>query len=138
MSLKQQHSIQAGFSMASMTDIIFLLLVFFMATSTFVFPTALEVDLPQSVQQTSVKPKACVFIDAQQQITAAYDYDDFRQFAAADSLAPYLMGHLQADTTQTAVAIYADHTVPYGKIVEVLNVGAKNGIKMVLATQAEQ
>lgn len=138
MSLKQQQSIQAGFSMASMTDIIFLLLVFFMATSTFVFPTALEVDLPQSVQQTSVKPKACVFVDAQQQITAVYDNDDFRQFEAVDSLAPYLISHLEADTTQTAVAIYADHTVPYGKIVEVLNVGAKNGIKMVLATQAEQ
>lgn len=121
-----------------MTDIIFLLLVFFMATSTFVFPTALEVDLPQSVQQTSVKPKACVFIDAQSQITAAYDNDDFRQFAAADSLAAYLVGHLQADTTQTAVAIYADQTVEYGKIVEVLNIGAKNGIKMVLATQVEQ
>ena len=138
MSLKQQHSIQAGFSMASMTDIIFLLLVFFMVTSTLVIPAALEVDLPQSVQQSSAKPKACVFINAQAQITAAYDNDDFRQFACADSLAPYLIGHLQADTTQSAVAIYADHTVEYGKIVEVLNIGAQNGIKMVLATQAEQ
>ena len=36
------------FNMASMTDVIFLLLIFFMVTSTFVFPSALEVNLPQS------------------------------------------------------------------------------------------
>lgn len=40
MSLKRQHDMMAGFSMASMTDVVFLLLVFFMVTSTFVFPTA--------------------------------------------------------------------------------------------------
>ena len=38
----------ASYSMASMTDVIFLLLIFFMVTSTFVSPTALEVDLPKS------------------------------------------------------------------------------------------
>ena len=46
----------AMFSMASMTDVIFLLLIFFMITSTFVFPTALEVNLPQSSVQTALKP----------------------------------------------------------------------------------
>lgn len=48
MALKRQHDMMAMFSMASMTDVIFLLLIFFMITSTFVFPTALEVNLPQS------------------------------------------------------------------------------------------
>ena len=42
------------FSMASMTDVIFLLLIFFMVTSTFVSPSALEVNLPQSSQTTSL------------------------------------------------------------------------------------
>ena len=44
------------FSMASMTDVIFLLLIFFLVTSTFVFPSALEVNLPQSSEQTAIKP----------------------------------------------------------------------------------
>ena len=49
--------------MASMTDIVFLLLVFFMVTKFFVFPTALEIDLPQSSQQTPLTLYA-LFVDA--------------------------------------------------------------------------
>ena len=51
------------FSMASMTDVIFLLLIFFMVTSTFVFPSAMEVNLPQSGQQTAIKPTTRIYID---------------------------------------------------------------------------
>ena len=42
--------------MASMTDVVFLLLVFFMVTSTFIFPTALEVNLPQSTEHLTLVP----------------------------------------------------------------------------------
>jgi biopolymer transport protein ExbD len=56
MAFKRSNELMATFSMASMTDVIFLLLIFFMVTSTFVFPTALQVNLPQSTEQTSVKP----------------------------------------------------------------------------------
>ena len=63
MALKRQHDMMAMFSMASMTDVIFLLLIFFMITSTFVFPTALEVNLPQSTVQTALKPGTRVYID---------------------------------------------------------------------------
>ncbi|MDE5689750.1 MAG: biopolymer transporter ExbD, partial [Duncaniella sp.] len=56
MALKRQNTMMAAFSMASMTDVIFLLLIFFMVTSTFVFPTALEVNLPESSKQTALKP----------------------------------------------------------------------------------
>ena len=55
----------AEFSMASMTDVIFLLLIFFMVTSTFVFPTGLEVTLPQSTEQSAVNPSTRVYIDAE-------------------------------------------------------------------------
>ena len=90
MALKRPNNMLSEFSMASMTDVVFLLLVFFMVTSAFVFPTALEIDLPESSQQTPVKPSTRVFIDAE---------------------------------------------VPYGKVVEVLNIGADNTYKMVLATR---
>ena len=63
MALKRQHNMMSGFSMASMTDVIFLLLIFFMVTSTFVFPTALEVSLPQSGEQTAIKPGTRVYLD---------------------------------------------------------------------------
>ena len=128
MSLKRQHDMMAGFSMASMTDVVFLLLVFFMVTSTFVFPTALEIDLPQSRQQTPVKPATRVFIDSVGSYYVSRG-DTAPAAVASDSLALVLGAIAEADTTGAAIA------VPYGKVVEVLNLGAENSIKMVLATR---
>ena len=72
MALKRQHDMMAMFSMASMTDVIFLLLIFFMITSTFVFPTALEVNLPQSTVQTALKPGTRVYIDKDEKLYASF------------------------------------------------------------------
>ena len=109
MALKRQHDMMAAFSMASMTDVIFLLLVFFMVTSTFVFPTALEIKLPESSEQTPLKPATRVYVDAS--------------------------GATAAQDSAAAFAVYADEAVPYGKVVEVLNAGAGASLKMVLATK---
>ena len=113
MALKRPNNMLSEFSMASMTDVVFLLLVFFMVTSAFVFPTALEIDLPESSQQTPVKPSTRV---PENNLIGA-----LQAAAPADSLG--------------AIAVYADAEVPYGKVVEVLNIGADNTYKMVLATR---
>lgn len=63
MALKRRAKISPNFSMASMTDVIFLLLIFFMITSTAVSPNSIKVLLPQGKQQTSVKTLARVVID---------------------------------------------------------------------------
>lgn len=133
MALKRQQDMMAAFSMASMTDVIFLLLVFFMVTSTYIFPTAIEVNLPQGVEQTAEKPTARVFVDS---LGAYYMSIDQSELAAvpADSLVPLLTRYAATDSA-AAVAVYADEKVPYGKVVEVLNAGAANSIKMVLATR---
>lgn len=123
----------AEFSMASMTDVIFLLLIFFMVTSTFVFPTGLEVNLPQSTEQSAVKPSTRVYIDAEQNIYASAG-EDQPQPLQMDALVTFLQLSHQQDSTGF-IALYADETVPYGRIVEVLNVGATNNLKMVLATK---
>lgn len=133
MALKRQQDMMAAFSMASMTDVIFLLLVFFMVTSTYIFPTAIEVNLPQGVEQTAEKPTARVFVDS---LGAYYMSIDQSELAAvaADSLVPLLTRYAASDSA-AAVAVYADEKVPYGKVVEVLNAGAANSVKMVLATR---
>lgn len=134
MSLKRQTDRMATFSMASMTDVIFLLLVFFMVTSTFVFPTALDINLPEGTEQTPSKPSTRVYIDSLGSLSAAYA--DGERIAMTDSVLPqFLVTSLTQDSTQTAVAIYADRAAQYGRIVDVLNIGAANGIKMVLATR---
>ena len=64
MALKKTFAPLDTFSMSSMTDIIFLLLIFFMVTSTIIFPAAIDVNLPQSSEQASLKPITEVYIDA--------------------------------------------------------------------------
>lgn len=119
--------------MASMTDVIFLLLIFFMVTSTFVFPTGLEVSLPESTQQSAVKPSTRVYIDAERNIFASAG-EEKPQPLQLDALVTFLQLAQQQDSTGF-IALYADETVPYGSIVEVLNAGARNNLKMVLATK---
>ncbi|MBD5179838.1 MAG: biopolymer transporter ExbD [Bacteroidales bacterium] len=135
MALKRSHSMQAAFSMASMTDVIFLLLIFFMVTSTFVFPTALDVNLPQGTQQTPLKPRIRLYVDRDGVLYTALDEDNPTSLEF-DALPAWLKLHATGDETQkTAVALYADEAVTYGTIVDVLNAGATSGVKIVLATR---
>ena len=125
------------FSMASMTDVIFLLLIFFMVTSTFVFPSALEVNLPQSGQQTALKPTTRIYIDKDMNLFCTrgdsvsegdlqpLPHEDLQQFMQA----------VHAENPLEFIALYADQEVPYGQIVEILDQGSKLGMKVVLATR---
>ena len=136
MALKRQHNMMALFSMASMTDVIFLLLIFFMVTSTFVFPTALEVNLPQSGEQTAIKPGTRVYVDKELRMYASFG-DEEPSPIAEDQLITFLKLTQQQSPDQF-IALYADEEVPYGKIVEVLDKSARQGLKMVLATKPVQ
>ncbi len=143
MALKRQYDMTSIFSMASMTDVIFLLLIFFMVTSTFVFPTALEINLPQSSEQTAIKPSTRVYIDKQMNMAVSMSgsEDEPVMVASTDELLGYLQqaaAQAPADSTgltSGVIAIYADEEVTYGKLVEVLDLGARNNLKMVLATK---
>lgn len=144
MALKKQFDMSATFSMASMTDVIFLLLIFFMVTSTFVFPNALEVNLPESATQTTLKPSARIYIDADGRMATMYGEGSDWQMLDSVSPQPQLEAFFaivrqqeMADNGASAfVALYADKEVPYGSVVEMLNLGAKNDIRVVLATSA--
>lgn len=134
MALKRQNDLLAAYSMASMTDVIFLLLIFFMVTSTFVSPTAFEVNLPKSSEQTAVKkPSTKVYIDKEQALYASFGEEE-PQPLGDDQLLTFLQLAQQQDPDQF-IALYADETVPYGRIVEVLDMTARHNLKMVLATK---
>ena len=76
MSLKRRQKISPNFSMSSMTDLIFLLLIFFMITSTMVSPNAIKVLLPEGSEQTSAKPMVRVIIDKDLNYYGAFGQDD--------------------------------------------------------------
>ena len=125
----------AAFSMASMTDVIFLLLIFFMVTSTFVFPTALDVNLPQGTQQTPLKPRIRLYVDRDGVLYTALD-EDAPTALEIEALPAWLKLHASGDdNAKSAVALYADEVVTYGTIVDILNAGATTGVKIVLATR---
>lgn len=136
MALRKQNDMLAAFSMASMTDVIFLLLVFFMVTSAYVFPTAIDVNLPQGSAQTPEKPTTRVFIDADGEYFVSVA-DSEPVAVPQDSLAAYLAAAINPEAPE-GIAVYADEAVAYGKVVEVLNLGASNSLKMVLATRPTQ
>jgi len=141
MALKRQHQTLSMFSMASMTDVIFLLLIFFMVTSTFVFPSALEVNLPQSSQQTSIKPSTRIYIDKDLNMFATQSDEAGSESDVLPLAAEQLEGFLQAlkaGNPDEFVAVYADESVNYGKIVEVLDKGSRCGVKIVLATKPSE
>ena len=68
MALKSRSKVTVEFSASSMTDLVFLLLIFFMLTSTLVHPNALKLLLPQSNSQTSAKPLTAISINEKKEI----------------------------------------------------------------------
>lgn len=121
------------FSMASMTDVVFLLLVFFMVTSTFIFPTAMEVNLPQSSEQTPLKPVTRIYVLSDGSVTAQYGDTEPIELSSDEEVTTFLQQVSEQDSV-TAIAVYGDVDVNYGRVVDVLNLGASNNLKMVLAT----
>jgi biopolymer transport protein ExbD len=122
--------------MASMTDVIFLLLIFFMISSTAVIPNAIKVTLPQSQKQTAVKQLTRVTIDADLNYYVAFGKQKERRISF-DEITPFLQSSYVKDP-ETYVALYADESVPYKEIVKILNIANRNKFKMVLATRPQK
>ncbi len=133
MALKQRFTIESNFSMASMTDVIFLLLIFFMITSTVVTPNAIQVALPRAQQKAQVKPITRITIDKDLNYYVAHGQETERQ-VSFEEITPFLQQAYSVDPN-IFVALYADETVPYGEIVSVLDIANQNQFNMVLMTR---
>ena len=130
---KRRTKVSPTFNMASMTDIIFLLLIFFMITSTMVSPNAIKVLLPQGKKQTTVKATARVVIDKDLNLYAAAGNDQEEPVTLEEL--PEVLNAQVNDSTELFVSLYADEAVPYRNIVEILSITNENHFKMVLATR---
>ena len=119
--------------MASMTDIVFLLLLFFMILSTIVTPNAIRVLLPQSSPQVAEKPLTRVIIDKELNFFVSEGRGQDIQ-VTFDQIEPYLQ-QITAQAPETYIALFADEAVPYREIVRVLNIANENNFRLVLATR---
>lgn len=133
MSLKQRFTIESNFSMASMTDVIFLLLIFFMITSTIVTPNAIQVVLPRAAQKVQTKPITRITIDRDLNYYVAHGQETERQ-VPFEEITPFLQ-QVYSDDPGIFVALYADEGVPYGEVVAILDIANQNQFNMVLMTR---
>ena len=135
MALKRRNKVNAAFSMSSMTDIVFLLLIFFMVTSTLIAPNALKLLLPESNNQTAAKPVTTISItkDLQYYIN---DEGSLKRVAFQE-IEPFLKNRYGTGNDEIYISLSADKTVPIEQVVKIMNIARKNGYKMILATAPE-
>lgn len=135
MALKKRNRINASFSMSSMTDIVFLLLIFFMVTSTLIAPNALKLLLPQSNNQTQAKPITTVSItnDLKYYINNNGSLTQVR----FNEIEPFLQRIVGAGD-DIYISLHADKQVPIDEVVKIMNVARRNNYKMILATSPEK
>ena len=115
MSLRSKNKVSANFSMSSMTDIVFLLLIFFMLTSTLVSPNALKLLLPNSKARTLEKQTVSV------SITAEIEYYIEDQKVPIEDLENQLI-QLLSNEVEPAIVLHADKTVDIEFAVKVMDI----------------
>lgn len=122
--------------MSSMTDLVFLLLIFFLITSTLVNPNALKLMLPKSTGQVSAKATVSVSIKDWGNDEYSYHINGNEQPVPFEEVEDELTGLLQTEEDPT-FSIYADQSVPVKEVVAVMNIAKRNHYKVILATQPE-
>ncbi|PVY40774.1 ExbD/TolR family protein [Pontibacter virosus] len=128
MNLRSKNRINPDFNMSSMTDIIFLLLIFFMLTSNFVTPTGLPVSLPSSKVSNIVMEKVNITITKDLQYFLNGKQIDESQLES--QLAALLQG-----TEEGVVVLNVDKTVPVEYLAKVAGIAASLKAKVTLATE---
>ncbi|MEZ7884907.1 MAG: biopolymer transporter ExbD [Bacteroidales bacterium] len=137
MAIKRRSKVEPSFSMSSMTDIVFLLLIFFLVTSTLVNPNALKLLLPKSTNQVSAKPEVSVSIKhLLPQNTFSYHINGNPAPVAFSDIEPLIQNELK-ETEDPTISLHVDKSVPMEQVVEVMNIAKRNQYKIILATAAE-
>ncbi len=131
MAISTRNKVSVAFSMSGMTDIVFLLLIFFMLTSTLIVDNALKLSLPQSTNQVSEKPVITV------SITKDLEFYVEKTRVSVNELESVLQKKLDF-RIEPVISLYADRSVPLEQVVKVMNIAKNNKYKLILATTPEQ
>jgi biopolymer transport protein ExbD len=130
MPIKSRNKVSISFSMAGMSDIVFLLLIFFMITSTLIHPTALKLMLPRGNQQAAAKPMTTV------SITPDLRFFVEDQQVSIETLESALQQRI-GNSEDIYVSVHSDESVPWKYVVEVLQILNKNKYKTIVATRPD-
>jgi biopolymer transport protein ExbD len=128
MNLRRRHKIAAEVSTASMNDIMFFLMLFFLIASSVVNPNVIKLLLPKASSGQSVSKKTISV-----SITKDLEYYVEKQLVPASNIEQVLNGYLK-NTEELTVILYVDKTVQIQDVVDIMDISNKLKVKLVLAT----
>ena len=129
MNLRGRNKVNPNFNMSSMTDIVFLLLIFFMLTASFITPSGLPVNLPTSKSSEIVMQKVSVTI------TENLSYFVNNKKVSRSALSNELQNNLGNE--EGIVVLHCDASVPVEHLVEVAGIATSLNAKVSIATKPE-
>jgi len=130
MAIGSRNKVSTNFSLSSMTDIVFLLLIFFIILSTLVTPNALDVDPPISDSKSLGKQTVSVSISPDISYWVGTDE------VAIENLESVLIAALTGEP-EPGIILHSDKTVPIEHVIEVMEIANRNKFELVLATKTE-
>jgi len=130
MGLRSRNKVSPNFNMSSMTDIVFLLLIFFMLTSTLVSPNALKLLLPSSSSKTLSPQTVSV------SITKDLKYYVNEQQVEFEFMEPILIQKM-GNNPDNSIVLHVDKQIAVEEAVKVMDIASRNKFRMVLATKAK-
>ncbi len=130
MGLRSRNKVSPNFNMSSMTDIVFLLLIFFMLTSTLVSPNALKLLLPSSSTQTLAPQTVSVSITKDLNYYVDQDQVEF------EFIEPILIKKMGGNG-ENSIILHVDKQIAVEEAVKIMDIASRNKFRMVLATKAQ-
>ncbi|MCC8018537.1 MAG: biopolymer transporter ExbD [Rikenellaceae bacterium] len=127
MAIKRGSKVDPSFSSSSMSDMVFLLLVFLLVATTLINPNAIKLTLPKSSNQITEKPYTTVSITADLRY---YVETDPVSFSDLEGVLQSKLGTMEEPT----ISLHCDKTVPIDEVVKVMNIAKDNRYRLILAT----
>ena len=131
MNIRGRNKVTPEFNMSSMTDIVFLLLIFFMLASTLVTTNAIDILLPKASGKTENKKSVAV------SITKDLRYYIDQKLVGSSVLEQQLIQALSGDEKPTIV-LRAEKSVPVENVVKVMDIANRNKFKVILAVKPNE
>jgi len=128
MNIRGRNKITPEFNMSSMTDIVFLLLIFFMLASTLVTTNAIDILLPKASGKTENKKSVAVSI--QKDLTYYID-----QKRVGESVLERELITVLSDESKPTIVLRAEKSVPVENVVKVMDIANRNKFKVILAVK---
>ncbi|MFT4781100.1 MAG: biopolymer transport protein ExbD [Psychroserpens sp.] len=128
MNLRGRNKVTPEFNMSSMTDIVFLLLIFFMIASTLVTTSAIDILLPTASGKTENKKSVAVSI--KKDLTYYID-----QKRVGESVLESELISLLSKQDEPTVVLRAEKSVPVEHVVMVMDIANRNKFKVILAVK---